>query len=327
MLQRNRVAFGFTLVELLVVIAIIGILVGLLLPAVQAARGAAARMKCQNHLKQWTLAAHNHESALRGFPAQGNIPLGRTGDPWSAQARLLSYIEQENLGKLIDFSLSSDGQAMAVNRVPVLMCPSEVNDRPQANPASPYPLNYLVNVGSWFVYNPASGTTGDGVFQMNRQVRFADITDGSSNTLCMSEGKTFTPILRDGGAPNTLGVPIPISQAALIAYGGSFKLDAGHVEWIDARSIQSGFTTTFTPNTVVPFTSGGKIYDVDFTSRREGKTVSLPTYSAITARSFHTGGVNISLMDGSVRFVSGSVSVETWRALGSRAGGEVAIDF
>jgi len=326
-LSAKKIAAGFTLVELLVVIAIIGILVGLLLPAVQAARGAAARMRCQNHLKQWALAAHNHESALKAFPAQGNITLGMTGNPWSAQTRLLSYIEQENLGKLIDFSQSSDGQAMAVNRVPVLLCPSEANDRPQANPASPYPLNYLVNVGSWFIYDPNTGTTGDGVFQMNRQVRIASITDGTSNTLCMSEGKTFTPILRDGGVPSTLGVPTPVSQASVIAFGGSFKVDAGHVEWIDARSIQSGFTTTFTPNTVVSFDSSGTTYDVDFTSRREGKTSNVPTYSVITARSFHTGGVNISLMDGSVRFVSNSVSVESWRALGSRAGGEVTSDF
>lgn len=318
---------GFTLVELLVVIAIIGILVGLLLPAVQSAREAARRMSCQNNLKQWVLAAHNHESAFKAFPAQGNIPIGKTGDPWSAQTQLLQVIEQGNLAKLIDYSQSSDGQAMAVNRVATIMCPSEINDHPQANLASPYPLNYLINVGSWFIYNPVDGSTGDGAFQMNRRTRFSEFIDGTSNTLCMSEGKSFSPILRDSSTPGTLGVPIPSVPENVTSFGGSFKLDSGHVEWIDARSIQSGFTSTFTPNTIVPYTTGGKTYDVDFTSRREGKTANLPTYSAVTARSFHTNGVNVSLIDGSVTFVSNNITLQVWRALGSRAGAEVVGEF
>lgn len=140
------------------------------------------------------------------------------------------------------------------------------------------------------------------------------------------EGMTFTPILRDGGVPNILGIGVPASQASLLGYGGTFKIDAGHVEWIDARSIQSGFTTTFAPNTVVPYTSSGKVYDVDFTSRREGKTNNVPTYFAITSRSFHTAGVNASFIDGSVRFVSNSSTLEVWRSLGTRAGGEVTSD-
>jgi hypothetical protein len=111
---------------------------------------------------------------------------------------------------------------------------------------------------------------------MNRQVRIASMTDGTSNTLCMSEGETFAPILRDGGVPSLLGVPTPVTRTSVNAFGGSFKVDAGHVEWIDAHSIQSGFTTTFTPSTVVPFASSGKTYDVDFTSRQEGKTRTYP---------------------------------------------------
>ena len=314
---------GFTLIELLVVIAILSTLIALLLPAVQSARGAAARIQCTNNLKQWGLALHNHETVLGHLPTQGDVPIGRTGDPWSVQTQLLPYLEQSNLGDLINFTQSSDGQAMAVNKVGFLMCPSEINDHAQANPTSPYPLNYLVNTGTWFVYDPVTGMSGDGVFGINRKTRFSEIPDGTSNTLGMSEGKTFTPILRDGGKPSTTAVNPPNTPAELATYGGTFKLDAGHVEWIDARSIQSGFNTTFTPNTKNLFTSGGKSYDIDFTSRREGKTANIPTYTAVTARSFHSGGVNGLMMDGSVRFMRDTVQQQIWRALGTRAGGEI----
>jgi prepilin-type processing-associated H-X9-DG protein len=181
-------------------------------------------------------------------------------------------------------------------------------------------------VGTWFVYDPVSGATGDGVIGMNRRLRLTDITDGTSNTLGMSEGKTFTVALEDGGNPSSIGVAVPSAPDQVLAYGGTFKVDAAHVEWVDARSIQSGFTTTFTPNTQVLYTTGGSTFDVDFTSRREGKTATLPTYSAITARSFHFGGVNALMMDGSVRFITNQITQTTWRALGTRAGGEVLSD-
>ena len=318
---------GFTLIELLVVITIISILVGLLLPAVQKVRAAADRMKCANNLKQWGIALHNFESTVGNFPTQGDVPVGKTGDPWSAQTHLLPYMEQGNLGNLIDYSQSSDGQAMAVNRIAFLMCPSELNDHPQATAGSPYPLNYLMNLGTWFIYSPETGATGDGAFGMNRRTRFLDFLDGTSNTLGMSEGKTFTPVLRDGGQPNALGIAIPESPDDFLAYGGSLKVNGGHVEWIDARSYQSGFTTTFPPNTECHFTSAGVDYNVDFTNQREGKSASVPTYTVSTARSFHTGGVNTVFMDGSVHFMSNSTKLETWRALGTRAGGEIVSDF
>jgi prepilin-type processing-associated H-X9-DG protein len=96
---------------------------------------------------------------------------------------------------------------------------------------------------------------------------------------------------------------------------------------VDARIHQTGFTTTFPPNTRIPYTSGGVTYDVDFNSMREGQTNNLPTYAAITSRSYHPAGVNVLLMDGSVRFVSNGVTPSTWLGLGTRAGGEVPGEF
>jgi prepilin-type N-terminal cleavage/methylation domain-containing protein len=118
---------GLTLIELLVVIAVISVLNGLLLPAVQKVREASNRAKCQNNLKQWGLAMHNHESAQGYLSSQGDVAVGATGNPWSAQTHLLPYVERDDLARQIDYSQSSDGQLMAVNRVGLLMCPSEVN--------------------------------------------------------------------------------------------------------------------------------------------------------------------------------------------------------
>jgi prepilin-type N-terminal cleavage/methylation domain-containing protein/prepilin-type processing-associated H-X9-DG protein len=325
--SRSSRRRAFTLIEVLVVIAIIGVLIALLLPAVQAARSAAARTQCKNNLKQLALAVLNYESVHRGLPLQGEVLIRQTGDPWSAQTRILPFVEQIALSNQVNYSGSSDGQIMAINRVAVLMCPSEINDHGQASSDSPYPLNYLVNCGSWFVYDPQTGNTNDGVFQMNRATRIADVTDGTSCTLALSEGKTFTPVIRDGGMPSAIGTPTPSTPSDLLSYPGTLKSTGGHVEWIDARTIQSAFTTTFTPNTSCPFNSGGQVYDIDFTSYREGKSATLPTYSVITARSYHTAGVNVALVDGSVRFVADAISLDVWRALGTRSGSEMIGEF
>ena len=183
----------------------------------------------------------------------------------------------------LDYAYTDARNAAApTTRIPAYLCPSEVNDRMRTSGGNPvhYPLNYAFNGGSWNFWNNATRQNGDGVFGPNMSLKFAYITDGTSNTLAFSEVKAFNPYLRDGSGGTTT-IPVPNEVSAL---GGSFKDTSGHTEWVDGRIHQIGMTTAFTPNTVVAHTTGGKTYDVDFTSCREEKTgCSGPIYAAVTS--------------------------------------------
>lgn len=330
---------GFTLVELLVVIAIIGILIGMLLPAVQMVREAARRTSCLNHIRQIVLSAHNYESALGHLPPAYELDSGGTATgngSWSIQAQLLPYCEQANAYDMIDFSSAwsdpiNSATGIPFLRVPLYMCPDEINDTIRIDSSSGlpkvYPQNYGFNFGSWLVFDPARGKPGDGLFYVNGKVTFAGVRDGLSNTLCVSEVKAFTSYIRNTQDPGP--VP-PTDPSSFMGYSGQLKLgpslhnNTGHTEWCDGRVHHSGFTTVFTPNTVVPYLHGGKTYDIDINSEKEGNSTTKSTYAAITSRAYHAGGVvSVGVLDGSTRSVSDAVDLSVWRALGTIAGAEI----
>jgi prepilin-type N-terminal cleavage/methylation domain-containing protein/prepilin-type processing-associated H-X9-DG protein len=323
---------GFTLVELLVVIAIIGVLTALLLPAVQSARESARRSSCTNNLRQVGLAMHNFMDVNKRLPANGNYAWSGTAvtttNAWSAMARILPFIEEENLFRGINFSMSYGSQTyISSKRVATFLCPSEIKD--VGNGTDPtygnkhWPINYVTNNGTWNVLTSKSSMmlTGDGAFGPNKGRRAAEFADGMSHTLACAEVKAFNN--RISGATNSATFstpPAPPVDISTLSLGTFNPASSTHVEWVDGKVHETGFTTVFTPNTVVTYSASGLTYDVDVVLATESNVGD--TYAAVTSRSYHPEGINALFMDGSVRFIQNSVELAVWRALGTREGGE-----
>ncbi|MBL8812692.1 MAG: DUF1559 domain-containing protein [Planctomycetaceae bacterium] len=330
---------GFTLIELLVVIAIIAVLVALILPAVQSAREAARRTQCRNHLRQIGIAIHNYADVHNRLPPSSTFSLRES---WSVHGRILPYLEQTAAYSRIRLEIEwHDPINLATGvqklNIPVYHCPSDPNSDQlyDAGEGEGFvqTVNYGFNYGSWFVYDPVTNSGGDGMFHPNASLTLDSAKDGLSQTLCASEVKCFQSYFRNTADP---GPEIPPSPAYLAQFAGgaSFELgpslndNGGHNEWCEGTVHDSGFTTVFTPNTVVDYEhSDGRHYDIDYTSRYEGTSLFQRTYAAVTSRSYHTGSVTVLLMDGSVRPVTNSIDRFLWRSLGTRSGSEVVGEF
>jgi prepilin-type N-terminal cleavage/methylation domain-containing protein/prepilin-type processing-associated H-X9-DG protein len=296
---------GFTLIELLVVIAIIAVLIGLLLPAVQKVREAAARTQCRNNLKQIGLAFHNYHSAYGRFPpgfasASATVDGEGTGPGWGWGAYLLPYLEQDNLFRRIDFTRDIRDPANAFARVqslPVFLCPSDSPPGPTftAVDASGAPLcdlafgNYVGVGGTNEVTgypDTSAGSQYQGVLLRNSRVRVGDIRDGTSNTLFVGErASKRSPMTTWVGAVTDAVVPPQ----------------------------NPGYDDEGPP--VLVLTNTGTAADA--------RVPNNPLDHVEDSNSRHTQGVNFLFGDGSVRSIHNTIDPVVWVALGTRAGGEV----
>jgi prepilin-type N-terminal cleavage/methylation domain-containing protein/prepilin-type processing-associated H-X9-DG protein len=321
----NRSA-AFTLIEVLVVIAIIAVLIGLLLPAVQKVRGAAARAQCQNNLKQIGLACHNYHDANQAFPTLYNAVYYT---PWVVQ--LAPFLEQDAFYRQWQTTLTTSNPYLAefqggtnslrATVIKTLVCPADALPSPAIAQVSPPGLygNPDPSYCSLSSYGPNSGTKGcaslvdpvkadDGVFLTltpTQAVRMAGITDGTSSTILFGEGYHRDPLWKTLSDQCLSAPSQPLGDMSQIAAW----FFAGFVP----RNASAPINWQLTPADVAgpfPVPYSAPCYDVVF--RRVG------AYG-----SGHGGGANVVLADGSVRFLRDSLSLATLQALSTRAGGEV----
>ncbi len=354
MLRQGRLRMGFTLIELLVVIAIIAILIGLLLPAVQKVRQAASRMSSQNNLKQLGLALHTYESANSRLPGMKTAgATNATSFGYSIHAQLLPYIEQEPLGKLIDFTqplfvgvfptpsfmLNPAVVPAAGTVVKTFLCPGD-GQQPlftiNTGGGTHAGTNYVVNLGSGLAGPGAGSPNGydtrfptDGMFYYGPGLGFGSIADGTSNTMFMSQcllgmnqniTKPFSDVSPEERRRQTASLPgkglFTGPTGANPGYGSSPVI--GPLEYQTATSWRGnrGGSWIWANASVNGFTAALPPNSPEPDSTAHG-------IGFLSARSNFTGGVNVCFGDGSVRFINDNISLVSWRAMATRSGSEV----
>ncbi|MES2790698.1 MAG: DUF1559 domain-containing protein [Planctomycetota bacterium] len=335
--KRHR---GFTLIELLVVIAIIAVLIALLLPAVQQAREAARRSQCKNNMKQLGLALHNYHDTVGMFPpaairATNCAVVGNTKcNGLSFMARLTPYLDQAVIYNSLNFLVepawkdtNPNGYAIASGtRLGVLLCPSDPLRRGDVRPDLA-PTSYAVCVGNnenwcadptWYEGKMGGGNAqwvctssqaGTAVIFGNSTVNIAGITDGTSNTMVMSEWTKGSPAVQQNNQYASClagsAAPPPSTTNTYEPIGYSWLYANGMHSW--------AFTTLMKPNDPI----------VKF--QQDQQCVQSPWVGPVRFRasSDHVGGVHVLMCDGAVRFISDNINLTTWQNLGNRADGNV----